>query len=553
MTTFYALRQNDKWYYVIEPRNELIELGDIVTKNSLYEEEREHLQLIGEVDVEALNRKIREIAGGGFSLYETPLSNIFTYREATKIIFGKDGRIYTFRKPEDILKLKFVPVRLGYFFKDVTPEILRAWEEHQSYCRAEAIITTDPDVWRQAYRDIRSCMQYKEEIEFYIENPHAFEIGVLIDKKDNRVFARTVIYKTQDGNRYYKSIYSDRPHGKLVELLESENIKLAQFGNYKLPMVTARSEIGIPYMDAFCYGKVIDIERKNNEKIWYIIFKNIDYDYDLKATFTHGTDEMLYRETRCWGCQLYTPNDYLTAGYCEDCVSEERCCNCGAYEVYENELCYECYREEYIRICELCDEEHYRDDIREVLYISFWDDTPNEREVYYKNVCYHCVERNAFQNLNELSESLRDLWRSDNLAIVTINEEEVFAAHTSEVEELIERLLQRKAECEICGTTLEKYALRRVQFGRFNAQEGCYMQEKTIITCLSCVNSFCIHNQVNRDLIASKNMTVYRCWVDNNLSFVVSELHNNQIFAVPSYRMQDFVGELHRQYTTQNR
>lgn len=105
----------------------------------------------------------------------------------------------------------------------------------------------------------------------------------------------------------------------------------------------------------------------------------------------------------------------------------------------------------------------------------------------------------------------------------------------------------------MCGETLEKRALRWVHFGRFDAEEGCYIREKKLLTCFFCTNNFYMQKQVNRDLVATNNLTVYRCWVDNNLSFVVSELHNNQIFAVPNNRMQDFVDELHRQYTTQNR
>lgn len=420
-TTVFLAHSDGEWFYMWDGNlNGQVPMLWNLNKNSEYPSP-ENLTPLGEIDVLEFTETIRNKIGDFLRHYETHLTSCFDRKQKTKIIFGRDGRIYTFRKPEDILRYKVTPVRLGYFFDKIPTTVLIAWEKHLALCRAKPIITTDAKVWHAAYRNISSCMQNRKEIEFYIENPQAFEIAALYDEQEDQVYARAVVYKTEAGNKYYYRIYSNTSSDLLERYLKEQGVEyIPSSGNCSLPICIARSSIGIPYLDAFYYGTLFDEKYENDEYIYKLILhRTATESTNVHLQFVHNTQSLLEYPCLCTSCELLYPEEFMCGELCENCAEnseDEYCVNCG-YALHPEELiyrdgegyCYDCYRELFTIECEFCGENIEYEDTPVRPYHSIWlelfpnvdlEYTFNQRKSNRETICLDCFRDHLFDNNN---------------------------------------------------------------------------------------------------------------------------------------------------------
>lgn len=318
-------------------------------------------ELVGYIDIDELEEKVRQISGDR-KPYFSPIFHHLPKHWQSRIFFDKSGkRIFTFRQPQDILTFKYTPIRLGKIFgKEIPAHILEAWEMHEMLFSSETMITTDPEIWRAAYRDIPSCMQNRMEIEFYIDNPHAFEIGVIYSKALDKCFARSVIYKPTDGKRYYAKTYSNRFEYELRRFLEEQGVEYVGSRDLSLPECIAKEIYGIPYLDAFYFAHIKEArEPELVGKVARVVLHNNDANYyNCILRFTTDTKQLISNPCWCEGCGLMFPITYLNSySYCENCEDYAiiECNFCDSTEIYMEGLCYDCYLEEYGVPCIICD------------------------------------------------------------------------------------------------------------------------------------------------------------------------------------------------------
>lgn len=452
----FVVQQYDEWFYTWEGDTQtlpmLANLKNTRT-NSTTNQGNITIRELGEIETETFTETIKQRIGEFFRPHETELTRLFRISHQTRIILGRDGKIYTFRQPEDILKNKITPVRLGYFFKEIPKEVLAAWEQHLTICLAKPIITTDPKIWKAAYRDILSCMKDRKEIQFYIENPQSFEIAVLYNEEKDKVIARAVIYKATNGERYYYKIYGNTSRGYLEKFIKEQGIKAVPFNTtIELPTCIARSKVGIPYLDAFQYGKLFDEEYTNGEHKYKLkLFNRETRDVDVILQYVHYTQSLLEDPCVCADCEMLFPREVMQGDYCENCRSlreeiEAQCDVCGVLVpadeiVYANGFpyCPECYESCYTAVCDFCGEVV---DINETpvhlfAYVSIELDGNTNIEAAIEDtrtttedICLDCFRECMFGGENKIiykfsnhatsQEDTEDQWYFDDLRVIII-------------------------------------------------------------------------------------------------------------------------------------